>query len=231
MAPTEDAALARLTRGLGYTFRDPGLLTLALTHRSASGTSNERLEFLGDGLINFTAGLLLYEREPRAAEGELSYRRASLVREEALARLAEQIGVGDALILGPGEQKSGASRRASILADTLEALLGAVFLDGGFTAAREVCEHLFGDALAQAADPASMKDAKTRLQEYLQGRGRPLPVYEVSGTEGPPHRQSFTVRCRVESGAATEGHAASRKAAEQDAAEKMLRQLGEDVHA
>jgi ribonuclease-3 len=231
VASTDDAALARFTRKLGYTFRDPDLLARALTHRSASSASNERLEFLGDGLLNFAAGLLLYERDPGAAEGDLSYRRASLVRQEALAKLAGQLELGDVLILGPGEQKTGAASRASILADTLEAVLGAVFLDGGFNAAREVCARLLGESLDQAADPAHIKDPKTRLQEFLQGRGRPLPIYEVSSTEGPPHQQWFLVCCRVGSGEVTEGRAGSRKAAEQDAAEKMLACLGENVDA
>lgn len=227
MGSSEGAPLARFTRKLGYVFRDPDLLSRALTHRSAGSASNERLEFLGDGLINFAVGLLLYQRQPDAAEGDLSYLRASLVREEALARLAEQLDVGDVLVLGAGEHKSGAQRRASILADTFEAVLGAVFMDGGFEAARAVCERLFGESLMQAPDPARLKDAKTRLQEYLQGHGRPLPVYEVHKAEGPPHQAAFTVRCHLDSGDFTEGHAGSRKAAEQDAADKMLNRIGE----
>ena len=216
-------ALERLSRELGYDFRDPELLARALTHRSAPGASNERLEFLGDGLINFLVGLMLYQRQPDAAEGDLTYQRASLVRQEALVRLAERLDLGAALALGAGELRSGVHQRASVLADTLEAVLGAVFLDGGLEAARAVCERLFGAAAAQAPDPDQIKDAKTRLQEHLQRRGRPLPRYEVAAAEGPPHRQAFTIVCRLADGAdQTEGHGSSRKAAEQEAAGKML---------
>lgn len=220
---TTSAALDRFSRRLGYSFRDPARLALALTHRSAASVNNERLEFLGDGLINFVAGEALFRAHPQAEEGDLSRLRASLVREESLARLAERLDLGEALILGPGELKSGGFRRASILADALEAVLGAVYLDGGFEAAREVCERLLSEPLAQLPDPAQLKDAKTRLQERLQGQGRPLPLYEVHGMEGPAHRQQFTVLCQLtDSAERTEGRAASRKSAEQDAAEKML---------
>lgn len=227
-------AIERLSRELGYEFRDPELLTRALTHRSAPGASNERLEFLGDGLINFVVGLMLYQRQPGAAEGDLTYQRASLVRQEALVRIAERLELGAALRLGPAELRSGVGRRASVLADTLEAVLGAVFLDGGLDAARAVCERLFGAAVAAAPESDQIKDAKTRLQEHLQRRGRPLPVYTVAGAEGPPHRQAFTVVCRLADGAGqTEGHGSSRKAAEQEAALKMLALLAgaETTHA
>jgi len=226
------AVLERFACQLGYSFRDPELLSRALTHRSAPGANNERLEFLGDGLINFVVAEALFRSRAAADEGELSRLRASLVCEESLARVAESLGLGDALILGPGELKSGGFRRASILADTLEAVLGAVYLDGGFDAARAACEHVLAGPLAQMPDPMQLKDAKTRLQEFLQGHGRPLPLYEVSAAEGPPHRQWFTVRCRLGDGPEfSEGRAGNRKAAEQDAAEHMLRLIGEASHA
>lgn len=229
---SDGAALERFTRRLGYVFRDPDLLARALTHRSAPGANNERLEFLGDGLLNFVVAEALFRSRPGAEEGELSRLRSRLVCEEALARQAERLAVGDVLILGSGEHKSGGFRRASILADTLEAVLGAVYVDGGFEPAREVCERLLAEAVSQLPDPGLLKDAKTRLQEFLQGQGRPLPVYEVSAAEGPPHRTWFTVRCRLDDGPeATEGRAGSRKAAEQDAADRMLLKIGEGSHA
>lgn len=226
------AALERFCRQLGHAFRDPELLTRALTHRSAAGASNERLEFLGDGLINFVTAEALYRARPDADEGELSRLRASLVCEESLARVADGLGLGEVLILGPGELKAGGHRRASILADTLEAVLGAIYLDGGFDAARGACERALAEPLAQLPDAGRLKDAKTRLQEYLQGRGRPLPVYELSAAEGPPHRQWFTVRCSLADGAAVAwGSAGSRKAAEQEAAGRMLHIIEESDHA
>ena len=227
------AALERFVRLLGHDFRDPALLARALTHRSAPGASNERLEFLGDGLLNFVIGQLLYERHPDAPEGQLTYVRASLVREEALARLAERLDLGAVLVVGSGEQKSGVARRASVLADSLEAVLGAVFVDGGFDAARAVVAKLFGDAVATLPGDAQLKDAKTRLQEHLQGHGRPLPLYDVRA-DGPPHLQSFTVLCRLADGSdQAEGRGSSRKSAEQEAAEKMLALIGaqEDARA
>ena len=226
---TASADLDRLQRRLGHRFRDPELLALALTHRSAGSANNERLEFLGDGLVNFVAAETLYRARPDAEEGDLSRLRASLVCEESLARLAEGLELGDALILGGGALKSGGFRRAPILADALEALLGAVYLDGGFDAGRAACERLLAPALAHLPDPATLKDAKTRLQEYLQGLGRPLPVYELLHAEGPEHRPSFTVGCRLADRAeSTEGQASSRRGAEQLAAEQMLRRLGAD---
>ena len=216
----------RLAQKLGYVFRDAGLLSRALTHRSASAANYERLEFLGDGLLNFVVGEALFRVRPQAEEGDLSRLRASLVCEDSLAGIAEKLELGDELFLGAGELKSGGFRRHSILADTLEALLGAIYLDGGFDAARDACLRLFADPLAQLPDAASLKDAKTRLQEYLQGCGRPLPLYEVQSAEGPAHRQSFTVSCRLtDSSETTQGRAASRRAAEQDAADNMMKVL------
>ena len=223
---TAGEGLEQFQRRLGYRFRDPQLLARALTHRSAAAANNERLEFLGDGLVNFVVAEALYRVRPDAEEGDLSRLRASLVCEDSLARFAEGLGLGDVLVLGGGALKSGGFRRAPILADTLEAVLGAVYLDGGFDAGRAACEHLLRDAFAQLPDPATLKDAKTRLQEYLQGLGRPLPVYEVVSAEGPEHRPSFRVSCRLADGTeVAEGHATNRRAAEQDAADKMLGQI------
>ncbi len=225
-----EAAAERLCRRLGYAFREPELLRHALTHRSASSHNNERLEYLGDALLNFVVGETLFRQRPESLEGDLSRLRASLVCEEALATVAEQLDLGDALILGQGVSKSGGFRRASILADTFEAVLGAIYLDAGFEAAREVCQKLLAGAMAQLPSPESLKDAKTRLQEWLQGRGRPLPRYELSATEGPDHELSFTVRCELaDAPEQSEGRAASRKAAEQDAAHKMLEKVKSDA--
>jgi ribonuclease-3 len=219
-------ASAQLARQLHYEFRDPTLLEQALTHRSAAARNNERLEFLGDALINFLVAEALYAARPLAPEGDLSRLRASLVCEESLARLAEPLQLGDLLKLGPGELKSGGFRRDSILADALEAIVGAVYLDGGFDATRSVCLALFAAALGELPDAETLKDAKTRLQELLQGQGRPLPRYEVLAEAGPPHRRQFHVRCQLSDAALTaEAQGASRRAAEQLAAEAMLKQL------
>ena len=228
---TASAELDRLQRRLGYRFRDPQLLALALTHRSAGAANNERLEFLGDGLINFVVAEALYRARPDAEEGDLSRLRASLVCEDSLARLAEGLGLGEVLTVGGGTLKSGGFRSAPILADTLEAVLGAVYLDGGFDAGRAACEQVLATALAQLPDAASLKDAKTRLQEHLQAHSRPLPVYELLSSEGPEHRPSFKVCCRLtDAREVTEGVASNRRAAEQNAAERMLRVL-EVAHA
>lgn len=213
---------------LGRDFRDPALLEQALTHRSAGAPHNERLEFLGDGLINFVVAELLYHARPRDSEGDLSRLRASLVREEALARIAETLSLGEHLHLGPGELKSGGHRRDSMLADALEAVVGAVMLDGGFAAARDLCVRLFATPLAELPAAESLKDPKTRLQEKLQGEGRALPRYEVLEESGPPHRRVFRVRCALADGSrATEALGNSHRAAEQAAALLML----EQVHA
>ena len=218
--------LARLESALGYRFRDSRLLQRALTHRSRGAENYERLEFLGDGLLNFLIGEALYEVRPLAEEGDLSRLRASLVREQSLARIAAGLELGDALQLGPGELKSGGFRRDSILADALEAVLGAVYLDGGFPAARQACLQIFAPMLQALPEAATLKDAKTRLQEALQGHGRPLPEYVVLSQEGPPHRQMFTAACRLrDGGQQTEATGASRKQAEQLAAERMLELL------
>ncbi len=209
-----------------YAFRDPQLATLALTHRSAGRPNNERLEFLGDALLNMVVAELLFELHPRADEGELSRLRAQLVNGQALADVARELEIGGGLRLGPGELKSGGFRRDSILADSLEALLAAVYLDGGFEACRDVVRGLFVPrAAALPARPE--KDPKTRLQELLQARGQPLPRYELSATHGEEHARVFAVTCVLDTPLqiSIEGSGSSRRAAEQDAAQKALAAL------
>lgn len=210
-------------QALGYRCRDSGLLTAALTHRSAGGTNNERLEFLGDGVLNCVIADHLYRKYPGAQEGELSRLRARIVRRESLADVAAQIGLGEQLILGAGELRSGGFRRSSILADALEALFGAIYLDGGFDAACGAIEHVMAPQLAKLAAVAELKDPKTRLQEYLQARGLQLPVYGVDQVMGENHQQIFIVSCDVAAlGLRGSGTGPSRRAAEQHAAEQVL---------
>ncbi|WP_028080749.1 ribonuclease III [Solimonas soli] len=225
------AVVQNLQRRLGYRFQDPALLTQALTHRSAGYANNERLEFLGDALVNFVIAEALYRVRRGDEEGALSRLRASLVREETLAELARGLELSDALTLGESELKSGGYRRASILADAFEAVLGAVYLDGGFEAARQVCERLFAALLGDLPDADTLKDAKTRLQEWLQARARPLPLYEVIEESGPPHRRRFHVRASLtDAELAADAHGSSRRAAEQDAARHLLQSL-QSAHA
>lgn len=216
----------RLSRKLGYSFADPALLETALTHRSVSNTNNERLEFLGDGLLNFVIGQALFKQCQESPEGDLTRLRASLVRESALVEIAREMDLGECLLLGSGEKKSGGHRRKSILADTVEAVLGAIYLDGGFDSARDVILRLYQSRLENLPSAESLKDAKTRLQELLQSVGDALPDYEVLDISGKPHAQTFTVVCRVirESNNASEVHAqgSSRRRAEQAAAEMMM---------
>ena len=217
---------AALQRALGHRFSDAALLELALTHRSADGRNNERLEFLGDSLINACVAEALYRRHGDLEEGDLSRLRASLVNQDTLAEVARELDVGSYLILGPGELKSGGYRRPSILADALEALIGAVFLDAGFDAARDAILGVLATRLAAPPPTESLKDAKTRLQEALQARELPLPVYMVESVRGEPHRQTFRVSCRIESlDLRTEGEGGSRRAAEQEAARHALERM------
>lgn len=212
-----------LTRRLGVAFTDPGLLALAFTHRSHGSANNERLEYLGDAVLSFVVAELLFRRFPDASEGELSRYRASLVSGESLAAIAASLDLGEQLRLGEGELKSGGQRRGTILADALEAIFGAVYLDQGLPAARAVAARLFGDALAALPDSAALKDPKTRLQEWLQGRGYKLPAYTVLEVSGEPHEQHFRVRCDVEELAiAAEAEGTSRRRAEQEAAQRIL---------
>jgi ribonuclease-3 len=211
---------------LGYVPREPQLFVAALTHRSAPGPNNERLEFLGDAVLNLVIARHLYCAFPEGSEGDLSRLRARVVSSEPLAQVAADIGLGEALQLGSGELKTGGFRRQSILADALEAVCGALFLDGGLEAAQSVIERLFEPRIAALPAPASLKDAKTRLQEYLQSRGFTLPRYIVERTEGEAHEQTFHVTCEVlELALAAQGSGSSRRRAEQEAAERLLREI------
>jgi ribonuclease-3 len=210
-----------------HRFDDPALAQLALTHRSIGKPNNERLEFLGDALLGAIIAELLFEAHPKASEGELSRLRAELVNGQALAALARELALGDALRLGTGELKTGGFRRDSILADAFEALLAAVYLDAGFDACRRVVRELFGARVTQLR--RSSKDAKTRLQEWLQSAGWPLPLYELTASHGEDHAKRFDVRCAIVEPQPIEAAAtgASRRAAEQDAAEIVLARLQE----
>ena len=215
-----------LEQALGHRFADESLLALALTHRSAGGRHNERLEYLGDAALGLVVAELLYQRLPEAPEGHLSRLRASLVRRSNLAPMARDLGLPRRLRLGPGELKRGGFRRDSILADALEAILGAIYLDGGLAALRPVVERLYGGQLDDLPAHEDLKDPKTRLQERLQARGLALPEYRVDTVEGEDHAQQFSVTCRVPAlEAETAGHGRSRRAAEQAAAADMLGQL------
>jgi ribonuclease-3 len=204
-------------------------LEQALTHRSASAQNNERLEFLGDSFLNFVVAMQLYERHPSGPEGDLSRLRSALVKGATLAELGRDVGLAPQIILGPGERSSGGAHRDSTLANAVEAIIGAVFLDGGFEAADACVTRLLADRLEQLPDADSLKDAKTKLQECLQGRGLNLPVYTVESVSGEPHRQSFVVVCEIaEMTARAEGNGQSRRQAEQNAAERMLLILDSD---
>lgn len=212
-----------LSQRLNYTFKDPKLLKVALTHRSKGGEHNERLEFLGDAVVNFVIAEILYQHFPKAAEGELSRWRASLVNRDTLGELAKEFDLGPFLLLGPGELRSGGSERQSILSCAMEAIIGAVYLDGGFNAAQAKILEWYGPLIQSLSSAASHKDPKTLLQEFLQSRRLPLPLYTVEAIEGEAHQQLFTVSCQVEGAAdKTWGKGTSRRRAEQDAAQAML---------
>lgn len=224
MPPNSDGVLEAV---LGHAFGDRNLLVLALTHRSASGSvNNERLEFLGDSVLGHVIAEALFHRFPAASEGQLTRARARLVNADALTRIAGELGVGEHLRLGPGELKSGAWRRASILADSVEALIGAILLDAGIEKARACVLAWYAPLLAGLRIEEVTKDPKTRLQEYLQGRGLPLPRYEVIATAGKAHEQRFRVSCCAEGVAQpVEAWGDSRRIAEQIAAEAVLAKL------
>jgi len=212
---------------LAHEPRDPALFRAALTHRSAAGANNERLEFLGDAVVNFLIAHALYRAYPKASEGDLSRLRARLVSREPLAEIAASLKVGAALQLGSGELKSGGFRRQSILADALEALIGAIYLDAGLAAVEPLIERLFAPRIAALPELQALKDAKTRLQEYLQSRALALPLYAVEAIEGEDHAQRFRVICEVAAlGLKAHGEGTSRQRAEQQAAERMLETLG-----
>lgn len=222
-------AQASLLKKLGHNFNNTELVERALTHRSLGAKNYERLEFLGDSVLEFTISASLYGRFPGLSEGELTRLRASLVRKETLAQLARQLELGRCLKLGAGELKSGGFDRDSILADVMEALFGAIYIDGGIEAARTVVLALY-DTLLRSVDPGSIKkDPKTLLQEFLQKRALPIPVYEVIKVTGVAHAQYFRVSCHVEGLDQTiEGEGRTRRAAEQDAAGKVLDKLAVD---
>jgi ribonuclease-3 len=211
---------------LGYSFRNPSLLRQALTHRSFGQPHNERLEFIGDGVLNCVVALMLYREFPDLPEGDLSRLRANLVNQHRLASLAQEIGLGNRILLGEGELRSGGAKRPSTLANAFEAVLAAIFLDGGFEAAEVAISQLFTPLVAAAGAEAPAKDAKTLLQEFLQSRRLPLPIYSTLATRGAAHEQTFDVECAIsELDIRATGSGASRKAAEQDAAGKAYRQI------
>ncbi len=218
----------RLIAFTGYQFKSRGLLEQALTHRSHSrGANNERLEFLGDSVLSLIISNFIYQRFENASEGRLSRIRASLVKQDTLAEVARDIGLGEHILLGGGELKSGGFRRDSILSDALEALIAAIYLDSDYTQAEKTVLHLFDDLLQAVDVGSSLKDPKTQLQEYLQGRQKSLPLYEVIQTNGKSHDQIFTVSCELSDlGLRSEGKGSSRKKAEQQAAHNLLHKLG-----
>lgn len=217
----------KLERLLDYTFADQVLLEQALTHRSVGSRNNERLEFLGDAILGSVVAAELYRRYPEAKEGKLSRLRANLVRRESLAEIAQQLDLGQHLTLGAGERKSGGHRRDSILSDTVEALLGAIFLESGFAVCQRCILRLFSARLDALSDIASLKDAKTRLQEYLQSHHQPLPEYIVKEVSGEAHAQFFKVECIITGTglSAGKGQGSSRRQAEQNAAKDLLARL------
>jgi ribonuclease III len=211
---------------LDYEIRDAALFSAALTHRSAARLHNERLEFLGDAVLNLSIAEHLFRANPQANEGDLSRLRAWLVSGPPLAETAARIGLGEVLRLGSGELKTGGFRRESILADALEALFGAVYLDAGLAEAQRVIFALFAERMAHMPDADALKDSKTRLQELLQSRGLPLPAYEVVRTDGEIHAQTFWVRCEVSTlGLTATGQGLSRRRAEQEAAAVVLGEI------
>jgi ribonuclease-3 len=214
-------------RRLGYSFRDPGLLEAALTHRSASRINYERLEFLGDSVLNFAVALLAFRTFPDAPEGDLSRYRAALVSSPSLAAIGNELELGEQLRLGGGELKSGGFRRDSILADCLEAILGAIYLDGGIDAARGAIERLLGARLRELPSAETLKDPKTRLQEQLQSRGLVLPRYALEEVGGEPHEQWFVASCEApDLNLRATGRGSSRRRAEQEAAQRVLEAMG-----
>lgn len=212
-----------LQQRLQHQFADPKLLVQALTHRSFSSDHNERIEFLGDSVLNLAVAAMLYEQLSQLPEGDLSRVRANLVKQETLHQLAVVLGLPSLIRLGEGEVKSGGQKRPSILADALEAVIGAIYLDAGFSKADELVRRLFKDVAINPQMPAIGKDPKTELQEWLQGRKMNLPIYRVVGTMGAAHKQTFDVECEIsEYGRAERGIGGSRRAGEQAAAAAML---------
>lgn len=223
---TNEQALKTLATKLGHSFNDSDLMLLALTHRSFSSKNNERLEFLGDAILNFVAGEALFNRFPQAKEGQLSRLRSKLVKGETLAIIARHFGLGDYLRLGSGELKSGGFRRDSILADSVEALIGAIYLDAGMEKAKQRVLVWLEDEFKNLTLVDTNKDPKTRLQEFLQSRNAELPKYEVTNIEGEPHERTFYIECYLEIiDKKTRGQGSSRRIAEQQAAGRALELL------
>ena len=218
-----DQRLDELQARIGHRFRETELLARALTHRSFGADHNERLEFLGDAVLSLAVSSLLFERFAGSDEGDLTRVRAHLVREDSLHRMALQLGLPEVVRLSEGEARGGGAQRASILADALEALIGAVFLDAGFDAAKALVQRLFGEVIAGSEIGAAAKDPKTELQEWLQARRLPVPGYRILATRGQAHAQTFDVECAVPAlGLTQSGEGRSRRQAEQEAARKML---------
>lgn len=224
-----DPRFQSLQQRLGYTFEQPELLARALTHRSFGYAHNERLEFLGDAVLGLTVSSLLYDRFAGSDEGDLTRVRASLVREESLHRAALMLNLPDVLRLSEGEAKGGGAHRPSILADALEAILGAIYLDGGLAPAMALVRQLFGELIDSTSADAWRKDAKTELQEWLQARRIPVPTYSIAATRGQAHAQTFEVLCAVpQLSVQASGEGRSRRAAEQEAARQVLALLQTD---
>lgn len=219
--------LYRLGERLSYSFKNTDLLLQALTHRSFEGAlNNERLEFLGDSVLSFVITEALFHRYPGANEGELTRLRASLVKGETLAEMAKELGLGELLRLGVGELQTGGFRRSSTLEDAFEAVIGAIFLDSDFNTIRHLLLKWFDERLKSATPETAIRDSKSRLQEWLQAKGNPLPTYEVLQEEGPDHNKIFHVKCSIEAlGLSAEAEGISKKNAEQKAAEKLLTSL------
>jgi ribonuclease-3 len=215
----------QLEKRLGYDFSDPELLQKALTHRSLGNNNNERFEFLGDAILGCVIADQLFRNFPDVREGRLSRLRSSLVRGETLAEIGRTLGIGDYLLLGPGERKSGGHRRDSIISDAVEAVFGAIYLDSDFTRCQQCILRLYADKLKGLSDKVVLKDAKTRLQEFLQAQHSELPEYKVHEVSGKDHARQFEVVCSVNGYASCRGEGTNRRHAEQDAAGKMLRQL------
>lgn len=223
-ASSDKAQAARLCwahERLGYRFKNPELLKQALTHRSASQKNNERLEFLGDALLSFVVAQRLFNVKSAQSEGDMSRMRAELVKGETLADIGRELELEPHVIIGAGEKSSGGENRSSVLANTVEALIGGILLDGGFTKAEIFINRIIGDRFEMLPDAASLKDAKTKLQEWLQARGLGLPEYNVSSMDGPPHKRTFIIQCSVGEDMVM-GHGLSRRNAEQYAAKHML---------
>lgn len=219
-------AIEKLQREIGYSFKDETLLKLALTHRSADKKHNERIEFLGDSILSFIIAEELYTRYPRCSEGDMSRLRATLVRGKTLAEMGREFGVGDCIFLGPGEMKSGGSRRDSILEDVMESMIGAIYLDSDMLSVKALVLKWYQSRLEKFKPGQNQKDPKTQLQEFLQGRKKSLPTYSVSNITGEAHDQKFFVECAVQGiNKPFKGEGVSRRAAEQQAAQRALNAL------